>query len=167
MATPMDVPALVAEMHETLTTIHATLASLNTTQHGTRLDELEKQRDSAVQALLAAFSTESTDIHQKREAGRAELVEARRLEDEERERRRRREDEEQAAQQRKEDDDRDRRLDGDTRAIEDEADGQMSTVEGDAENMILEGRQKLKDLEARRCVSFFCSWIPRRFIHPA
>ncbi len=160
MSTTMDVSALVAEMHETLSTIHATLASLNTTQHDARLDELEKQRDGAVQALLATFSTESVDLHRKREARRAELAEKRRVEDEERERRRRREDEDLAVQETKEDADRDGRLDGDTRAIEDEADSQMSTVEHDAETMILEGKQKLKDLEARRRVGFLLVDLP-------
>ncbi len=61
MAGAMDVSNLVAQMHETLSTIHSTLAALSTTSHDAQLDSLERQRDSAIQALLAAFSTESED----------------------------------------------------------------------------------------------------------
>ncbi|KAH8882902.1 hypothetical protein GQ53DRAFT_883702 [Thozetella sp. PMI_491] len=152
-ATTMDVSALVAQMHETLSTIHNTLASLDTKHHDTRLDELELQRDSAVQALLGAFSAETESLGKKRETERAEIAERRRQEDEERERKRRQEDDELAERDRKEDEERTGRLDGDTRAVEEDADGQMSKVEEEAEKVITEGRQKLAELEAKRQVS--------------
>ncbi len=44
-------------------------------------------------------------------------------------------------------------LGGDTRAVEEETDSRMSLVEQDAEAMILEGKQKLEELEERRRVS--------------
>jgi hypothetical protein len=47
----MGVSTLVSQMYQTLSTIHSTLASLDTTSHDARLPELQRQRDSALSTL--------------------------------------------------------------------------------------------------------------------
>ena len=149
----MDVPTLTSQMHETLSTIHSTIASLNSLTHDERLDELEKQRDSALSSLRTAFEQESEALLQKRRAEKEEIEERRRREDEERERRRRLEDEELSEQRAREDAERTGRLDEEAKGVEEETDEQMASVEGDAQQMIEEGRERLRQLEEKRRVS--------------
>lgn len=149
----MDVSALVTQMQDTLATIHSTLASLNTGIYDTKLDELEKKRDDAIQALSSAFLAESEFLGQKRKAERERLAEQRRREDEERERRRREEDEELAARDGEEDRLRDGKLKEETEEVEQETDGLMGEVEEEARAAVAEGREKLKVLQERRRVS--------------
>ena len=149
----MDVSALVAEMHDTLSTIHSTIASLDTVEHDGKLDELEHRRDLSIQALVDAFSAETASLGQKRRAERDDIAERRRREDEERERRRRLEDEELAARDHQQDQDRDGRLREQTKNLEDEIDDLMDQIEGEAQRMIEDGRKKLAALEERRKVT--------------
>lgn len=149
----MDVPTLVSQMNETLSTIHSTIASLNTTAHDARLDDLERQRDLAISSLNAAFAQETEALSRQRGAERDEIVERRRREDEERERRRREEDEELAEAQRKEDEERRGRLDGEAKGVEEETDEMMGSVEDEAQRMLEEGKEKLRALEEKRKVS--------------
>ncbi|KXX80018.1 hypothetical protein MMYC01_203434 [Madurella mycetomatis] len=135
----MDVVALFTQMQDTLSTINTTLTSLNTSDHDAKLDELEQKRDDAIRALCAAFAAESEFLDRKRKAEREEIAA-----------RRRREDEELAARDLKEDEDRNGKLKFDTDVIEQDTDHLMSQVEEEARMVIEEGREKLKDLEARR-----------------
>lgn len=141
MAVKMHVAALFAQMQETLSTIHTTLESLNHTSHDAKLDELEKKRDDALQALCAAFEAESDFLEQKRKAERDEIAE-----------RRRREDEELAARDRREDEERRGKLKLDTDHIEQEMDHLMSQAEEEARVVLEEGRAKLRELEEKRRV---------------
>ncbi|KAK0670160.1 hypothetical protein QBC41DRAFT_98254 [Cercophora samala] len=150
MESTMDIAQLVAQMQDTLTTIHTTLASLNTAEHDAKLDELEARRDSTIKHLLAAFSAESEVLHHKRKTQREEIAERRRIEDEERERRRRQEDEELAERDRQEDEARDGRLLHETNEVEEETDHLMNEVEEEAQRAIDEGQKKLMNLEERR-----------------
>ncbi|KAL2132747.1 hypothetical protein VTI74DRAFT_3430 [Chaetomium olivicolor] len=150
MEPSMDVSALVAEMQETLATIHATLASLDPSFHEKKLEELEKKRDDAIQALSTAFAAESEALAQKRKAEREQIAERRRKEDEERERRRREEDDELVAREREEDEKRSGRLKEDTEEIEQDMDNLMDEVEEEARLAITEGNEKLKALQERR-----------------
>ncbi|KAK0641449.1 hypothetical protein B0T16DRAFT_461512 [Cercophora newfieldiana] len=150
MAAKMDVSALVTQMHETLSTIHDTIAFLNATGHDERLDELERRRDSTIQSLIDAFSAESESLNQKRKLEREEIAERRRIEDEERERRRRAEDEELAARDRKLDEERDDKLQEETLDIEEETDTLMNQVEEEAEKVVEDGKLRLKALEEKR-----------------
>ncbi|KAK3389966.1 hypothetical protein B0H63DRAFT_507419 [Podospora didyma] len=150
MAVKMDVSVLVAEMQDTLSTIHNTIASLDTAEHDARLDELEQKRDNAIQALLAGFTAESDHLSQKRKAERDEIADRRRKEDEERERRRKLEDEELATRNQQQDDERDEKLKYDTKDVEDETDGLMNQVEEEAQRMLEEGRERLTALEEKR-----------------
>ncbi|KAK3306403.1 uncharacterized protein B0T15DRAFT_138922 [Chaetomium strumarium] len=145
-----DVSALVAQMQETLAAIHSTLATLDPTPHNVKLDELEKKRDDAIQALAAAFSAESDFLARKRKAERDEIAERRRREDEERERRRREEDEALAMRDRQEDDARDGRLKEHTKQVELETDSLMTQAEDQARMAIEEGRERLRALQAKR-----------------
>ncbi|KAK1765921.1 hypothetical protein QBC33DRAFT_516339 [Phialemonium atrogriseum] len=146
----MDVSALVSQMNETLSTIHSTIASLKTTGHDSRLDDLERQRDLAISSLHKAFDQEDTVLSQRRQAERDEIAQRRRREDEELERRRRLEDEELAEKQIREDDERRARLEGKARGVEEETDEQMGVVEEEAQRMLDEGRDKLRLLEEKR-----------------
>ncbi|KAK4032154.1 hypothetical protein C8A01DRAFT_41402 [Parachaetomium inaequale] len=146
----MDVSALVTQMQETLATIHNTLTELDPKFHDTKLDELERKRDDAIQALSAAYLAESDFLDQKRKAEREELAERRRKEDEKRERRRREEDEELAARDREEDQVRDGKLKEDTEEVEQETDDLMGKVEEEARVAMAEGRQKFQALQERR-----------------
>jgi hypothetical protein len=150
----MDVPALVSQMNDTLSTIHSTIASLNTTAHDARLDDLERQRDLTISSLNAVFAEETDVLSRRRSTQREEIAERRRREDEERERRRRAEDEELAEAERREDDERRNRLDEEARGVELETDEKMGTVEEEAQRMLEEGRESLRLLEERRKVSF-------------
>ncbi|KAK4182816.1 hypothetical protein QBC35DRAFT_395203 [Podospora australis] len=149
-APSIDVGQLVAQMQDTLTTIHTTLASLNTTEHDAKLDELEEKRDKTIKQLLNNFSAESEALAQRRKATREEIAERRRIEDEERERRRRQEDEELAERERLEDEARDGKLLADTNDVEEETDNLMIQVEEEAQKLIEEGEKKLKVLEEKR-----------------
>lgn len=149
----MDVSALVSQMNETLSTIHSTIASLKTTGHDSRLDDLERQRDLAISSLHKAFDQEDTVLSQRRQAERDEIAQRRRREDEELERRRRLEDEELAEKQTREDDERRARLEGKARGVEEETDEQMGVVEEEAQRMLDDGRDKLRLLEEKRQVS--------------
>ncbi|KAK3933831.1 hypothetical protein QBC46DRAFT_431043 [Diplogelasinospora grovesii] len=146
----MDVSALVSQMHDTLSTIHSTIASLDTSQHDAKLDELEQKRESAIRGLLAAFAAENESLSQKRKTERDEIAERRRREDEEREKRRRLEDEELAQRDRHEDEERDGSLKDKTKDVEEETEEQMVQVEEEAKKMLEEGRAKLSALEERR-----------------
>ncbi|KAK4202421.1 hypothetical protein QBC40DRAFT_169372 [Triangularia verruculosa] len=150
MESTMDVSQLVAQMQDTLSTIHTTLASLNTTEHDAKLDELEARRDNTIKHLLAAFSAESHVLLQKRQAEREELAERRRVEDEERERRRRQEDEEVAERNKQEDEARDGRLLHETNEVEEETDHLMHEIEEEARRALDEGQKRLMNLEGRR-----------------
>lgn len=154
MASTMDVSALVAQMQQTLATIHTTLASLDPSFYDERLDELEKERDHAIHALSAAFSAESEFLEKKRQAEREVIAEQRRKEDEERERRRHEEDEKLAARDREEDMARQSKLKEDTEDIEQEIDDLMSKVEEEARVAAVEGRDKLKALQEKRRVKW-------------
>lgn len=148
----MDVSALVAQMQQTLATIHTTLASLDPSFHDERLDELEKKRDHAIHALSAAFAAESEFLEKKRQAEREVIAEQRRKEDEEREMRRREEDEKLAARDREEDVARKSKLKENTEDVEQEIDDLMSKVEEEARVAAVEGRDKLKALQEKRRV---------------
>ncbi|KAK4655314.1 hypothetical protein QC762_300860 [Podospora pseudocomata] len=150
MESTMDIAQLVAQMQDTLSTIHTTLASLNTAEHDAKLDELEARRDNTIKHLLAAFSAESEVLHQKRLAQREEIAKRRRIEDEERERRRRQEDEELAERDKQEDEARDGRLLHETNEVEEETDHLMIEIEEEAQRAIDEGQKKLMGLEERR-----------------
>lgn len=141
MAARMDVVTLFTQMQDTLSTINTTLASLNTSDHDAKLDELEQKRDDAIRALCSTFAAESEFLDRKRKAERDEIAE-----------KRRREDEELAARDHKEDEERNGKLKLDTDVIEQDTDCLMSQVEEEARVVIEEGREKLKDLEARRRV---------------
>lgn len=149
----MDVSALVAQMQETLATIHTTLASLNTAVHDAKLDELEKKRDGAIKTLSAAFSAESETLEQKRNAEREEIAERRRKEDKEREQRRREEDEVLEKEYQEEDEKRRERLRVDTEEIEQDMENLMEEVEEEARMSIAEGYERLRGLQERRRVS--------------
>ncbi|KAH8912721.1 hypothetical protein BR93DRAFT_933674 [Coniochaeta sp. PMI_546] len=146
----MDVSTLVSQMHDTLSTIHSTLASLNTTSHDARLDELERQRDSALSTLRDAFKQEANTLAEKRKIELDEIAEHRRREDEERERRRRIEDEQLAERNLEEDRERQLQLEKDTQDLEEETDGLMDEVEEDATRLLEEGKERLRQLEERR-----------------
>ncbi|GAB1318548.1 hypothetical protein MFIFM68171_08758 [Madurella fahalii] len=139
MAAKMDVVALFTQMQDTLSTINNTLASLNNSDHDAKLDELEQKRDDAIRALCAAFTAESESLDRKRKAEREEIAA-----------RRRKEDEELAARDLKEDEERSGKFKLDTDVIEQDTDYLMSQVEEEARVAIEEGRERLKDLEARR-----------------
>lgn len=149
----MDVSTLVSQMHDTLSKIHSTLASLDTTSHDTRLDELERQRDSALSTLHNTFEQEADTLAQKRKIELDEIAEQRRREDEERERRRRLEDEQLAERNLKEDQERHLQLEKDTQDLDEETDGLMMKVEEDATRLLEEGKEKLRELEERRRAS--------------
>ena len=153
MTSTMQVSALVAEMQETLATIHNTLASLDSSFHDEKLDKLEKKRHDAIQALSSAFSAESELLDRRRWAERDMIIELRRKEDEEREEKRREEDEKLAVRDREEDVARDGKLEEDIDDIEQETDKLMSQVEGEAHVATVEGRDKLKELQEKRRVS--------------
>ncbi|KAK4221562.1 hypothetical protein QBC38DRAFT_349572, partial [Podospora fimiseda] len=146
----MDVTKLVMEMQDTLSTIRTTLASLNTSEHDAKLDELELKRDNTIKKLLNDFSAESEVLTQQRKAERDEIAERRRREDEEREIRRRLEDEELAARDHKEDEVRDGKLLAQTNVVEEETDNLMIQIEEEAQRVIEEGHRKLKALEEKR-----------------
>ncbi|KAK3986003.1 hypothetical protein QBC44DRAFT_373582 [Cladorrhinum sp. PSN332] len=146
----MDVTKLVMEMQETLSTIHTTLASLNTSEHDAKLDELELKRDTTIKQLLNDFTAESEALTQKRQAEREEIAERRRREDEEREIRRRLEDEQLASRDHNEDEVRDNKLLAQTNVVEEETDTLMAQIEEEAQRAIEEGHQKLKALEEKR-----------------
>ncbi|KAK4161521.1 hypothetical protein QBC43DRAFT_268352 [Cladorrhinum sp. PSN259] len=148
----MDVTKLVTEMQETLSTIHTTLASLNTSEHDAKLDELELKRDTTIKQLLSAFTEESEALSQKRKAEREEIAERRRREDEEREIRRRLEDEELAARDHHEDEVRDGKLLAESNVVEEETDNLMVQIEEEAQRVVEEGQRKLKALEEKRQV---------------
>ncbi|KAJ9143147.1 hypothetical protein NKR19_g6994 [Coniochaeta hoffmannii] len=146
----MDVSSLVSQMHETLSTIHSTLASLDTKSHDARLDELERERETALAALRKNFEQQAEALAQKRRAELDEIAERRRKEDEERERRRRHEDEEIAERARREDREHQLKLEQETGNVEEETDGLMNEVEEDATRLLEEGRERLRVLEERR-----------------
>ncbi|KAK5652190.1 hypothetical protein OQA88_10687 [Cercophora sp. LCS_1] len=146
----MDVSVLVAQMHDTLSTINTTIASLTTAEHDHRLDELEARRDSTIQSLVAAFTAEAEAVEHQRQVERQEIAERRRREDEERERRRRQEDEELEMRDRRQDEELDNKLKDETRGVEEETDEMMNQVEEEAERFIEEGRARLRALEERR-----------------
>jgi hypothetical protein len=138
----MDVATLVTQMQDTLSRIHHTLASLDQTSYDSKIDELEKKRDTAIQTLSADFAAESDFLDRKRKALREEIAE-----------RRRREDEELAAKERQEDEERNRKLQLDKDGIEEEIDSLMCQVEREAQMATEEGQKKLRELENRRRVS--------------
>ncbi|KAK3323276.1 hypothetical protein B0T19DRAFT_462756 [Cercophora scortea] len=142
--------SLVAEMHETLSTIHNTIASLNSDHHDARLDELEKEREDAIQSILSQFAAESTSLAQRRQAERDEIADRRRREDEERERRRRLEDEELAQRDSREDKQRNGDVNDRAASVEERTDDLMAEVEEEAQRMLEEGRERLRILEERR-----------------
>lgn len=148
----MEVSVLVTQMHDTLSTIHRTLDSLNNTNHDEKLDELEQKREDNIQALFEAFTVESESLSQKRKAERDDIAERRRIEDEERERRRRLEDEDLAVRDTALDEEREERLKEDAIDIEEEVDGLMAQVEEEAQRTIEEGRERLRALEEKRKV---------------
>lgn len=148
----MDVSVLVAQMHDTLSTINSTIASLTTEEHDKRLDELEQRRDGIIQTLVAAFTAEAEAVEQQRQVERRGIAERRRREDEERERRRRLEDEELEARDRRQDEEMDNKLKDETRGVEEETDDLMNQVESEAQRMIEEGKARLRALEDRRKV---------------
>ena len=152
MASAMEVAALVAEMSDTLSAIRSTIDALSTTDHHSRLDQLEHQRDSTLAALRANFEREGDDLSAKRRKVRDEIAERRRREDEEILARRAREDEELAAKDEREDEERQRRFASETDDVEDEMDGLMEIVEVEAQAALDEGRDKLARLEERRRV---------------
>ncbi len=153
MAPTMGVSALVVEMQETLATIQNTLASLDPSFHDEKLDELEKKRHDAIQALSSAFSAESEFLDRERRAERDVIAEHRGKEDEERETRRREEDEQRSARYREEDLARSEKLKEDTDEVEQETDELMSQVEEEAHQATVEGRDKLKALQEKRRAS--------------
>ncbi|KAK0706692.1 hypothetical protein B0T26DRAFT_656726 [Lasiosphaeria miniovina] len=146
----MDVSLLVAQMQDTLSTIHSTVVSLDMAHHNAKLDQLEQDRDGAIQALHVGFSAESDLLGQKRKAERDQIAERQRQEDEERERRRRLEDEELAARDQNEDVERGLKLRGRDKDVKDEADDLISQVEVEAQRMVEEGRKTLAALEEKR-----------------
>ncbi|KAK4130254.1 hypothetical protein BT67DRAFT_391636 [Trichocladium antarcticum] len=148
-----DVTALVTQMQETLATIHATLASLDTAAQDSKLDGLEKTRDDAVGAIAAAFSAESEALAHGRRSEREEIAEQRRKEDAERERKRREEDAMLATRDRVEDEARDGKFKDETEQIERETDIWMNQVEEDARVALAGGYEKLRRLQERRRVS--------------
>jgi hypothetical protein len=155
MAGPVtDVSALVVEMQDLLATIQNTLASLDPNVQDAKLDELERKRDDAIEALSNAYLAESELLNRKRKAEREALAEQRRKEDEERERRRHEEDEELAARDRDEDQARDGRFKEDTEEVEEEMDGLMNLVEEEARIAAAEGREKIRAMQERRRVGF-------------
>jgi hypothetical protein len=162
MGPTMDVSALVAQMQETLATIHSTLASLDPNVYDAKLDELERKRDEAIQFLAIAFSAESERLERKRRAEREVIAEQRRKEDEERERRRREEDERLAARDREEDAARDGKLKEDTERVGQETDNLMDQAEEEARMAMAKGWEKLTALQERRRVS-----ISLIGLHPA
>jgi hypothetical protein len=152
----MDVSALVSQMHEALSTIHSTLASLDTKTHDDRLDELERQRDSSLATLRKAFEQEGGLLAEKRKAEQDEIAERRRKEDEERERRRKLEDEQIAARDREQDEQREHQLQIESQDVEEETEGLMNDVEADAIRLLEQGRERLRVLEEhRKVLSFF------------
>lgn len=150
----MDASDLVSQMHETLSTMHMTLSSLSIAAHEAKLKYLEAQRDSALDALRAAFERESAELGGKRRAERETVAEQRRREDEERVRRRRAEDEERERREDALDQERKARLADDTEEVEEEAEDLMVAVEEQAERLLIEGKMRLEELEARRKVCF-------------
>jgi hypothetical protein len=153
MKPTVGVSALVVEMQETLATIQSTLASLDPSFHDERLDELEKKRHDAIQALSSAFSAESESLDRKRKAEWDVISEQRGKEDEERERKRKEEDEQLAARYRDEDSARAGKLKEDTAEVEQETDQLMSQVEEEAHMATVEGRDKLQALQEKRRAS--------------
>jgi hypothetical protein len=162
MAGPVtDVSALVVEMQDLLATIQNTLASLDPNVQDAKLDELERKRDDAIEALSNAYLAESELLNRKRKAEREALAEQRRKEDEERERRRHEEDEELAARDRDEDQARDGRFKEDTEEVEEEMDGLMNLVEEEARIAAAEGREKIRAMQERRRVGLSVARISR------
>ncbi|TPX10346.1 uncharacterized protein E0L32_008751 [Thyridium curvatum] len=145
-----SVPDLVSQMHDTLTTIHSTLASLSTTSHAERLDALEHQREQALSSLSSTFEAENDDLAHKRRATRQEIAERRRREDEEREAARRREDAELENQELGEDTERRKKFDNERTGLEEEVEKEMEGVEREAGAMLEEGRRTLEALEEKR-----------------
>lgn len=149
-----DVSALVVQMQETLSHIHTTFYSLDPAVHEKRLDELERQRNDALEALSAAFSAESASVNQKRQTRQEEITEKRKREDEERERQRRQEDEELAAKDCEEDKNRDSRFREESDRIKREMEGLMARVEEEARVAVEQGRKRLQTLQERKRVGF-------------
>ncbi|OAA67083.1 hypothetical protein SPI_01659 [Niveomyces insectorum RCEF 264] len=146
----VDVAQLVSQMHETLSTIHDTIASLSVRDHEAKLDDLEQSRDAALAALRNGFALESDSLVHKREAQRAAVAEQRRREDEEREARRRREDEAFQALAAQEDGRRQSKLEQDQQEVEASTETLMASVEEEAKRMLDAGKAKLTALEERR-----------------
>jgi len=142
-------------MQETLEEIHTTLASFDPGFHDRKLDDLEKRRYDAIQALSAAFSSESELLSRKRKAEREIIAEQRRKEDEEREKKRLEEDQELAARDHDEDVARDGKLREETEKVELETDSLMHQVEEEARVAVAQGREKLQALQERRRVSTY------------
>ncbi|KAL8382446.1 hypothetical protein RB595_006298 [Gaeumannomyces hyphopodioides] len=145
-----DVTALVSQMSETLAQIHETIAGLDTAAHDSKLDALEQECESAIQALQESFELESADLDRKRKSTREEIAEQRRKEDEEREARRRREDEELVQNEQTEDEQRQVKLHEQTEGIEEQTDAKMDEAEEEARRRLEEGERRLVDLEERR-----------------
>ncbi|KLU82490.1 hypothetical protein MAPG_01562 [Magnaporthiopsis poae ATCC 64411] len=145
-----DVTALVSQMNETLAQIHETIAGLDTAEHDSKLDALEEERESAIQALHESFELESADLDSKRKSRREEIAEQRRKEDEEREARRRREDEELTQNEEAEDEQRQVKLQEQTEDIDEQTDAKMDEVEEEAHRRLEEGERRLVELEEKR-----------------
>ena len=148
----VDVSALVQQMHETLSTIQATIADINNAEHDVILDGLEHERASNIAALLSSFQSEADVLTRKRQDERDAIAERRRKEDEEREAKRRKEDEELAGKNEVEDSARQRLLEEERKRIDDKTDGMMDHVEEEARLKLEEGRKILTELEGKRKV---------------
>ncbi|KAL2163979.1 hypothetical protein VTH06DRAFT_3192 [Thermothelomyces fergusii] len=150
MGPSMDISALVEQMQETLAHIHTTFNSLDPDVHERKLDDLEKQRNDALEALSAAFAAESDSLDRRRQARREEIRVRREREDAERERRRRQEDEELAAKDGEEDRARSARFREERDKLERELGDSMARAEEEARAAVEQGREKLRMLQERK-----------------
>lgn len=148
----MDVAWLVSQMTENLSAIHNTISDLSHSEHVSRLDQLEQQREIALADLESAFHQEERALTSYRKRVRDEIASQRQREDEERIARRKREDEALAQRDIREDSQRHERLAFESQLLEDEMDEMMDEIEKLAEKSLEKGRKKLAKLEAQRKV---------------
>ena len=149
----MDVATLVQQMHDNLVEIHKTIATVESSAHHAKLEELEQKREALLAALRAAFDEEHAKIRDQRVEESMRIADVRRQEDEERERRRLAEDAELESKRAGEDEAKLKQLDDEMDVVEDELDEQMDAIEKAAHSEIEAGEQKIRELENKRRVS--------------
>ena len=150
----MDVLSLVAQMSDTISEIHSTVAAISSYSCTSEtLSKLDLRCDAELASLDKKLRDETLTVHSERQRKRKELLERRRKEDEEISRLRQLEDEEILEMEMNEDNDRNNRYEAERERIEDIAESEMEAVESEATKRVAEGQAKLQELEKKRQVS--------------